>query len=92
MRPPYGAYNEASVQTTYEAGWTTIMWSGTGVDTAAEATEISICKNLVQYAGPGAILLIHPTRPDVIVAVDRFLTEMIARGYSFVPLSVLLAN
>ncbi|MCB8965763.1 MAG: polysaccharide deacetylase family protein [Ardenticatenaceae bacterium] len=92
MRPPYGAYNEVSVQAAYEAGWTTVMWSGTGGDTEPEASEISICNNLVQYTGAGSILLIHPARPGVIVAVDRFLTEMIARGYSFVPLSVLLAS
>lgn len=43
MRPPYGAYDETTVQAAYEAGWTTIMWTGTGNDTQPEADEISIC-------------------------------------------------
>ena len=89
MRPPYGAYHEATVQTVYEAGWSTVIWTGTGIDTAPDASESSICNNLMRSAIPGAILLVHPSKAVTIPAIDRFMTEMIARGYTFVPLAVL---
>ena len=89
MRPPYGAYHEATVQTAYEAGWSTVIWTGTGIDTAPDASESSICNNLMRSAIPGAILLVHPSKAVTIPAIDRFMTEMIARGYTFVPLAVL---
>ena len=92
MRPPYGAYNEATVQTTFAAGWSTVIWTGTGMEVDAEATESSICNNLMRSAIPGAILLVHPSKAVTIMAVDRFITEMIARGYTFVPMSVLFGS
>jgi peptidoglycan/xylan/chitin deacetylase (PgdA/CDA1 family) len=92
FRPPYGGYSTETVQTAYETGWTTVMWSGSGLDTSPDADEISICNALVQYAEPGAILLLHTSNPAVVTAVDRFITEMNARGYTIVPLSILLGG
>ena len=89
MRPPYGAYSDETVQTAFATGWSTVIWTGTGIDTAPDATESTICNNLMRSAIPGAILLVHPSKAVTIPAVDRFMTEMIARGYGFVPLAVL---
>jgi peptidoglycan/xylan/chitin deacetylase (PgdA/CDA1 family) len=92
LRPPYGGYSEETVQAAYEAGWTTVTWSGTGADTIPDADEITICNALVQYAEPGAILLLHTSHPEVVTAVDRFITEMHAQGYTIVPLSIMMGN
>jgi peptidoglycan-N-acetylglucosamine deacetylase len=89
MRPPYGLYSQENVQAAYEAGWTSVIWTATAEDTLPVVTEESICNALVRYAVPGAILLAHPSRPVVPAAVDRFITEMHARGYAFVPLSAI---
>lgn len=90
MRPPYGRYSQTAVQAAYEAGWTTVLWTSSGVDTDPDANETTICNALVQYATPGSILLMHTSNPAAVSAVDRFITEMNARGYTFVPLSVLV--
>ncbi|MBX3056789.1 MAG: polysaccharide deacetylase family protein [Anaerolineae bacterium] len=92
LRPPYGGYSEETVQAASTAGWTTVMWSGHGLDTNPDADERTICNTLVQYAEPGAILLLHTSNPAVVTAVDRFITEMHTQGYTFVPLSVLMAG
>lgn len=92
LRPPYGGYSESTVQAAYEAGWTTVMWSGSGADTNPNASEETICNALMQYAEPGAILLLHTSKSFTVTAVDRFITEMHRRGYTFVPLSVLMAG
>lgn len=90
LRPPYGGYSEATVQAAFEAGWTTVIWSGTGLDTQPGADEDVICEALVQYAEPGAILLLHTSNPAVVTAVDRFITEIHGRGYTVVPLSMMI--
>lgn len=92
MRPPYGGYSDETVQASYEAGWTTVMWSSGGADTAPGADGTSICNALVQDAYPGAILLLHTSHGGVVTAVDRFITEMYAQGYTFVSLSVMLSG
>ncbi len=92
LRPPYGGYSEDTVQAVHAVGWTTVIWSGHGLDTSADADERIICNTLVQYAEPGAILLLHTSNPAVVTAVDRFITEMHNQGYTFVPLSLLLAG
>ncbi|MCL4264404.1 MAG: polysaccharide deacetylase family protein [Anaerolineae bacterium] len=92
LRPPYGGYSEETVQAAYTAGWTTVMWSGHGLDTSPDADERTICNTLMQHAEPGAILLLHTSNPAVVTAVDRFITEMHAQGYTFVPLSVLMVG
>lgn len=92
LRPPYGGYSEETVQAAYEAGWTTVMWSGSGMDTISGADETTICNALIEYTEPGAILLLHTSHPGVVMAVDRFITEVHAQGYTIVPLSVMVGN
>ncbi len=92
LRPPYGGYSEETVQTAFAAGWTTVIWSGSGADTAPGADEVSICNSLMQDLQPGAILLLHTSNPAVVTAVDQFISEAHARGYTVVPLSVMLSD
>ena len=49
FRPPYGSRNDASVQAAYEAGWSTIIWSGSSEDWRGDETDADLmCQTLRQ--------------------------------------------
>lgn len=91
VRPPFGSRSDLSVQAAYEAGWTTVIWSGSTNDWQHEATEDSMCELLRSASFPGGILYSHTYRSEIPAVVDRYIAEMQARGYVFVPLGVLMA-
>ena len=91
LRPPFGAYSDASVLAAYEAGYTTVIWSGSADDWRTGMGADEMCETLLYYAVPGGILYAHTNRAEIVTAVDRFIGEMQAAGYTFVPLSVLMA-
>lgn len=94
FRPPFGNKSEASVQVAYDAGWSTVTWSGGSndfVEGTPEEIQNSICSDFLEGAQPGAILISHTFNEQTPAAVDRFIREMHAAGYVFMPLSVLTA-
>lgn len=92
LRPPFGAYSEASLRAAYEAGYTTVIWSGSANDWRTGMDADEMCETLLFYGVPGGILYAHTNRADIVTAVDRFVGEMQAAGFTFVPLSVLMAT
>ncbi|MCB8965478.1 MAG: polysaccharide deacetylase family protein [Ardenticatenaceae bacterium] len=92
LRPPFGSYSETSVQAAYAAGYTTVIWTGSANDWRSGMDADKMCATLRYYASPGAILYAHTNRAEVVTAVDRFIAEMQDAGYTFVPLSLLLAD
>ena len=92
FRPPFGAYSEVSQQAAWEAGWTTVIWTGSAEDWREGVDEDKMCRNLRRWSAPGAILYTHANRTDLPPAVDRYLGEMQDQGYTFVPLSVLMTD
>jgi len=92
LRPPFGSYSEASVQAAYTAGYTTVIWTGSADDWRSDMDADKMCATLLYYAVPGAILYAHANRADIVEAADRFIAEMQLQGYTFVPLSVLMAD
>lgn len=91
LRPPFGARSKASVKAAMEVGWTTIIWSGSTEDWRTGSTEEVMCDRLLYAVDAGSILYAHTNNPRVPEVVDRFIGEMQARGYTFVPISVLLS-
>lgn len=92
LRPPFGLYSDESAQAAYAAGYTTVIWSGSSNDWRSGMDATKMCETLRQYAMPGAILYTHTNRGDIVEAVDRFLAEEQLHGFTFVPLSVLMAD
>ncbi|GAB4151031.1 MAG: hypothetical protein Fur0021_14500 [Candidatus Promineifilaceae bacterium] len=92
LRPPYGSRSDESVRAAYEAGWTTVIWSGSADDWREDATADRMCQTMREGSFPGSILYAHTYRADMPETVDRYLGEMQARGYTFAPLSVLMAG
>jgi hypothetical protein len=50
-----------------------------------------MCDALMRGAYPGGILYTHSFRPEIPEVTERFIAEMIDRGYTFVPLSIMMA-
>lgn len=91
FRPPFGSRSAESLETVYGAGWTTVIWTAGSEDWQADTTYQTMCDNLGLKSFPGAILYTHTNHPDTAVAMDHFIYQMHLRGYSFVPLSVMMA-
>ncbi len=91
LRPPFGSYSDVSMQAAYDAGYTTVIWTGSSNDWRSNMDADKMCEALRYYAVPGAILYAHTNRADIVEAVDRFIAEMQTEGYTFVPLSVLMS-
>lgn len=95
LRPPFGNVSEVSLAAAFEAGWTSVRWSGGSDDTVTgtpEEVEDAICAALLDAAERGAILISHTYNERTPAAVDRFVGEIHDAGFVIVPLSVLAAE
>lgn len=92
LRPPFGSYSDVSLEAAYAAGYTTVIWTGSSNDWRSNMDADIMCESLRYYAVPGAILYAHTNRADIVEAVDRFIAEAQLDGFTFVPLSVLMAE
>ncbi|MEM9773792.1 MAG: polysaccharide deacetylase family protein [Chloroflexota bacterium] len=92
MRPPFGSRSEISVQAAYEEGYSTIIWTGSTEDWRDNANVNSMCKTLLETSFPGGILYSHTWHPEMPETIDRFIGEMLAQGYTFVPMSVIMSD
>ncbi|MFN8174837.1 MAG: polysaccharide deacetylase family protein [Solirubrobacteraceae bacterium] len=73
VRPPYGAYDQGTLDAAGRLGYTTVvMWSGTVADSSPRTVPYLL--NAIRYwAKPGAIILMHGNYP----ATPRALPEML---------------
>lgn len=92
FRPPYGSRTQASVTAAQQVGWTHVIWSGSAEDWKQDTTAEKMCATLKSGAYPGAILYSHTSHPELVTALDMFISEMHLQGYTFVPLSVLMSG
>lgn len=92
FRPPYGARSAETIQTAYDAGWTTVIWTGSTDDWRPEFGVEEMCGTLLSGSRPGSILYTHTARPEIPIVLDRYLSTMQAQGYTIVPLSVLMSG
>ncbi len=92
LRPPYGSYTRETLVAAREAGYVTIIWTGSGEDWRPGMDADKICAAMRQFIVPGAILFAHTGRANIVEAIDRFIAEAQLQGYTLLPLSVLLAE
>lgn len=92
FRPPYGSRSDVSVQTAYELGWTTIIWTYGAEDWQEGATAETILDNVFGNATPGALYYMHTSRQIDVDALPRILQSFQDAGYALVSLSELLAQ
>lgn len=92
LRPPFGSRSDVSLAAAYEAGWTTVIWSGSPEDWRPEFDEDAMCRTLIASSHAGGILYAHTGRPEMPAVIDRYIGTMQQRGFTFVPLTVLLSD
>ncbi|MFT5195991.1 MAG: peptidoglycan/xylan/chitin deacetylase (PgdA/CDA1 family) [Cellvibrionaceae bacterium] len=92
LRPPFGSRSDVSIQAAYEAGYSTIIWSGSTEDWREGANVETMCKTLLDGSYPGSILYSHTWHPEMPETIDRFIGELQAQGYTFVPMSVIMSG
>ena len=92
LRPPFGSRSEVSIQASADAGWSTVIWSGSPDDWRPEYDAEDMCDTLLATSYPGGILYAHPWRPEMPEVVDRYIGTLQSQGYTFVPLSVMMSN
>ncbi len=92
FRPPFGSRSDAVLETAYAAGWTTVVWTGSAEDWREDTSADIMCQTMREGSYPGAILYAHTNHPEMPETIDRYIGEMQARGYTFVPMSVIMSD
>ena len=84
LRPPYGDYNNATIETVEKAGMYTIQWDVDSLDWKDNATPESITKRVVGKVKPGSIVLFHNDADHTPAALPQILKALKQDGYEFV--------
>lgn len=92
FRPPFGSRSDISVQTAYDLGWTTIIWTYGAEDWVEGATAETIYENVFGNAAPGALYYMHTSRQINVDALRPILQSFIDEGYALVSVSEILAE
>lgn len=91
FRPPFGSRSETSVQTAYDQGWTTIIWTYGSEDWQEGATAETVYENVFGNAAPGALYYMHTSRQIDVDALPRILQSFQDAGYAMVTAGEILA-
>jgi peptidoglycan/xylan/chitin deacetylase (PgdA/CDA1 family) len=87
-RAPYGIYSWPALAAVRARGWTPVLWSAWGRDSAKGATGESVAGRVLRDLGPGAIVLLHDADDYSVpgswrataAALPRLLDAIRARG------------
>ena len=93
-RPPQGKYSTANLQMAKELGYSTFFWSLAYVDwnQDSQPSHEEAFDKLTKRIHPGAIVLLHSTSKTNGEIMDELLTKWEEMGYTFRPLSDLVAG
>ncbi len=89
FRVPYGDYNNTVVSALRELGHFTIQWDVDSLDWKNPGAD-AIASRVLQNVKPGSIVLFHNAAVDTPAALPRVIEGLIAKGYSFAPVSELI--
>ena len=59
FRPPYGVLSSGALVAAREAGLRTVLWTAWGRDWRAEATPLTVVRDIKRGMAPGATVLLH---------------------------------
>jgi peptidoglycan/xylan/chitin deacetylase (PgdA/CDA1 family) len=93
-RPPYGAFNGATLAVLHALRMLMVLWTVDTSDYARPGVE-RIVAAAVGGAKPGAIILMHDgggDRSETVAALPRIIAALRRHGYRFVTVSQLLAD
>jgi peptidoglycan/xylan/chitin deacetylase (PgdA/CDA1 family) len=92
FRPPFGSRSDLSVQTAYDLGWTTIIWTYGAEDWVEGATAETIYDNVFGNATPGALYYMHTSRQINVDALRPILQSFVDEGYALVSTGEIIAE
>lgn len=91
FRCPYGEYDDNVIETVQGMGMTAIQWDVDSLDwKGLDASQIT--KRVVEGVGPGSIVLFHNAAEHTPEALPGIIEQLIADGYTIVPISELLLS
>ena len=90
LRPPYGDYDNALIQTMDELKMYTIQWDVDSLDWKENATPESICNRVTKKVKNGSIVLFHNDADHTPEALPNILKCLKDEGYEFVFISDLI--
>ena len=90
LRPPYGDYENALIETMTELKMYTIQWDVDSLDWKDSATPDSICNRVTSKVKNGSIVLFHNDAEHTPEALPNILKCLKDEGYEFVFISDLI--
>ena len=84
FRPPYGDYDNASIEATESIGMYTIQWDVDSLDWKDNASPESICHRVTSKVKNGSIVLFHNDADHTPAALPNILKCLKDEGYEFV--------
>ncbi len=94
FRPPYGSYDDTTIEQLRRLGMLMVLWSVDSRDYERPGVE-QIVEHVVSAARPGSIVLLHDgggDRSQTIAAIPRIVTLLRAKHYRLVTVPELLRN
>lgn len=89
LRPPYGDYNNAVVEAVESCSMYTIQWDVDSLDWKG-ISAADITKRVTSKVRAGSIVLFHNAAENTPEALPSILEQLLADGYTFVPISQLI--
>ncbi len=90
LRPPYGDYDNALIETMDELKMYTIQWDVDSLDWKENATPQTICNRVTKKVKNGSIVLFHNDADHTPEALPQILKCLKDEGYEFVFISDLI--
>jgi peptidoglycan/xylan/chitin deacetylase (PgdA/CDA1 family) len=82
FRPPYGQFNEDTLEVLKELNVIPFLWEVAGLDWEHKENPVHIVHNILNYAEDGSVILLHELKQTVTI-LDELITDLKAEGYSF---------
>lgn len=82
FRPPYGQFNEDTLEVLKELNVIPFLWEVAGLDWEHKENPVHIVHNILNHAEDGSVILLHELKQTVKI-LDELITELKAEGYSF---------
>jgi len=91
FRPPYGGSNSTLLEVAGQMGYYSITWDVDPQDWEGYSPE-NIVSNILQFAQPGSIILLHEGRQNTLDALPAIISGLRERGLEPVSVSVLMSQ
>ncbi|MDL2280494.1 polysaccharide deacetylase family protein [Selenomonadales bacterium OttesenSCG-928-I06] len=91
FRPPFGTYNDNSLEIIKQKGYITVLWSVDSSDWSL-VSEVTIINNVVKNIKPGDIILFHDGQYPIntMKALPTIIDKLREEGYELLTVSELL--